>query len=110
MRSWVISKCCNVMAKSLLSNDRECITNKYIFQIVSQDEKSTTYINNMQKVLKELVILLHIHILRGYGRTNSTLFVFLRRQGWGFAINLLLLKKKGIHVKRKKEVGTHSII
>ena len=64
----------------------------------------------MQKVLKAMVILLHIHILQGYGRTNSTMFVFLRKQGWGFAVHMLLLNKKGINVKGKKEVCIHNII
>jgi hypothetical protein len=85
------------------------IKTQYIFQIISQDEKSTTYTKNMQKVLKEMVILLHIHILQGYGRNNSTMFVFLRRQGWGFVVHVLLLNKKGINVKGKKEVCIHNI-
>jgi len=38
------------------------------------------------------------------------MFVFLRRQGWGFAIHVLLLNKKGINVKGKKEVCIHNII
>jgi len=80
------------------------IKTQYIFQIVSQDEKSTTYTENMKKVLKEMVILLHIQILQGYGRYNKTMFVFLIRQGWGFAIQVHLLNKKGINGKAKKEV------
>ena len=63
----------------------------------------------MQKVLKEMVDLLHISILRRYGRNNSTMFVFLRRQGWEFKVHMLLLNKKGINVKGKKEVRIHKI-
>lgn len=80
------------------------ITTQYIFQIISQDEKSTTYTENMQKVLKEMVILSHFHILQGYGGTNSTMFVFLRRQGWGFVVHVLLLNQKEINFKGQKEV------
>ena len=63
----------------------------------------------MQKVLKEMVDLLYIYILQGYGRMNSTMFIFLRRQGWGFAVHVLLLNKKGINVKGQKEVYIHNI-
>ena len=75
------------------------IKTQYIFQIISRDKKSITYTNNMQKVLKELVILLHFHILQGYGRMNSTMLIFLRKQGWGFAALVLLLKKKETNFK-----------
>ena len=85
------------------------IKTQYIFQIISQDDKSTTYTKIMQKVLNEMVILLQIHILQGYGRTNSTMFIFLRRQGWGFAVHVLLLNNKGINVKGQKEVSIHRI-
>ena len=64
----------------------------------------------MQKLLKELVILLHILILQGYGKLNSTMFVFLRRQGWGFAAHVLLLKQKEINVKGQKEVCVQNIV
>jgi hypothetical protein len=67
--------------------------------IISQGEKSTTYTKNMLKVLKEMVISLHMHILQEYGKNNSTMFVFLRSQGWGFAVHVLLLNQEGINQK-----------
>ena len=36
------------------------------------------------------------------------MFVFLRRQGWGFEIHVLLLNKKGTNVKAQKEVSVHN--
>jgi hypothetical protein len=67
------------------------IETKYIFQIISQGGKYTTCTKDMLKVLKEMIILLHMHILQEYGRNNSTMYVFLRSQGWGFAVYVLLL-------------------
>jgi hypothetical protein len=58
----------------------------------------------MLKVLKEMVILLHMHILQEYGRNNSTMFVFLGSQGWRFAVYVLLLNQEEINLKGKKEV------
>ena len=63
---------------------------QYIIQIISQDNKYTTYTRTMQKVLMEIVVLLHINIKCRYGGENSTMFVFVRRQGWGFAVHVLL--------------------
>jgi hypothetical protein len=54
------------------------IETQYIFQIISQGGKSTTCTKDMLKVLKEMVILLHMHILQEYERNNSIIFVFLR--------------------------------
>ena len=73
-----------------------------------QDDKSTSYTKNMQKVLRDMVSLLHINIWQRYGRKNSTISIFLRRQGWGFAVHVLLLNKKGINVKGQKEVSIHN--
>ena len=67
--------------------------------VISQRMKSTSYIKNMMKVLKEIVILFHMHILQEYGRDNSTISVFLRIQGWGFAVYVLLLKQEEINLK-----------
>ena len=64
-----------------------------------RSKKYSSYTEIMHKMLKDLVILLHILILQGYGKMNSTMFVFLRRQGWGFATHVLILKKKEINVK-----------
>jgi putative lipase involved disintegration of autophagic bodies len=69
------------------------IEKQYIFQIISQGGKSTTCTKDMLKVLKEMVILLHMHILQECGRNNSTMYVFLRSQGWGFAVHVLLLNQ-----------------
>jgi hypothetical protein len=76
------------------------IETQYIFQIVSR-EKSTTEKKkkNMLKVLKEMVILLYMHILQEYGRNNSTMYVFLRGQGWRFAVYVLLLNQEEINLK-----------
>ena len=55
---------------------------QYIFHIISQDEKSTTYTKNMQKVLKEMVILLHINILQIWRREfNNVHFPKKNRMG-----------------------------
>ena len=53
----------------------------------------------MLKVLKEMVILLHMHILQEYGRNDSTMSVFLRIQGWGFAVYVILLNQEEINLK-----------
>ena len=57
-----------------------------------------------------MVILLHIHIVQGYGGTNSIMFVILRRQGWGFVLHVILFNKKEINFKGKKKVCIHNII
>jgi hypothetical protein len=75
------------------------IERQYIFQIISQGMKSTSYTKNMLKVLKEIIILFHMNILQEYGRDNSTMFVFLRSKGWGFVVYVLLLKKEEINLK-----------
>jgi hypothetical protein len=77
---------------------------EYIFQTISQGGKSTTCTKDMLKVLKEMVILLHMHILQQYERNNSNIYVFLRSQGWGFAVYVLLLNQEEINMKGKKEV------
>jgi hypothetical protein len=64
----------------------------------------------MWKVMKEMVILLHMHILQEYGRNNSTMSVFLRSQGWGFVIYVLLLNKEEINLKGQKEVCIYNIV
>jgi hypothetical protein len=56
----------------------------------------------MLKLLNEMIILLHMHILQEYGRNNSTMFVFLRSQGWGFVVYVLLLNQEDINLKGKK--------
>jgi hypothetical protein len=80
------------------------IETQYIFQIVFQGGKSTTCTKDMLKVLKEMVILLHMHILQEYGRNNLTIFIFLISQGWGFVIYVLLLNQEEINLKGQKEV------
>jgi hypothetical protein len=75
------------------------IETQYIFQIISQGGKSTTCTKNMLKVLKEMVILLHMHILQEYERNNSTISIFLRIQGWGFVVHVLLLNQEEINMK-----------
>jgi hypothetical protein len=57
----------------------------------------------MMKVLKEMVILLHMHILQECERNNSTMSVFLRSQGWGFAVYMLLLNQEEINMNGKKD-------
>jgi hypothetical protein len=56
------------------------------------------------KGVEEIVILLHMHILQGYGRNNSTMSIFLRCQGWGFVVYVLLLNQEEINLKGQKEV------
>jgi hypothetical protein len=75
------------------------IETQYIFHIISQGEKSITCTKNMLKVLKEMVILLHMHILQEYGRNNSIMFVILRSKGWDFAVHVLLLNQEEINLK-----------
>ena len=50
-------------------------------------------------LVKEMVILLHMHILQEYERNNSTMSVFIRIQGWGFAVCVLLLNQEEINLK-----------
>jgi hypothetical protein len=57
------------------------IETQYIFQIIFQRGKSTTCTKDTLKMLKERVILIHMHILQEYGRNNSTLSIFLTSQG-----------------------------
>ena len=80
------------------------IETQYIFQIIFQGGKSTTCTKDMLKMLKERIILLHMHILQEYGRNNSTMSVFLRSQGWGFVVYVLLLNQEEINLKGPKEV------
>jgi hypothetical protein len=51
-----------------------------------------------------MVILIHMHILLEYGRNNSTMSVFLRSQGWGFVVYVVLLNQEEINMKGHKEV------
>jgi hypothetical protein len=80
------------------------IETQYIFQIIFQGGKSTSCTKDMLKVLKEMVMLLHMNILQEYGRNNSTMFVFLRSQGWGFVVYVLLLNQEERNLKGQKEV------
>ena len=41
----------------------------------------------------------NMHILQEYGKNSSTMSTFLRGQGWGFVVHVLLLKKEGINHK-----------
>jgi hypothetical protein len=75
------------------------IETQYIFQIISQGEKSTTCTKNMLKVLTKTGILLHMHILQEYGRNDSTMSVFLRIKGWGFSLYVLILNQEEINMK-----------
>jgi hypothetical protein len=79
------------------------IETQYIFRIF-QGGKSINCTKDMLKVLKEMVILLHMHISQEYGRNNSIMFVFLRSQGWGFEVYVLLLNKEEINLNGQKEV------
>ena len=80
------------------------IETQYILQIISQGGKSTTCTKDMLKMLKEMIILLHRHILQEYGRNNSTMYVFLRSQERKFAVYVLLLNQEEINLKGQKEV------
>ena len=55
-------------------------------------------------MLKERKFLLHVHILQEYGRNNSTMSIFLRSQGWGFVVCVLLLNQEEINLKGPKDV------
>jgi N6-adenosine-specific RNA methylase IME4 len=85
------------------------IETQYIFQIIFKGGKSTTCTKDMLKMLKERIILLHMHILQEYGRNNSTMYVFLRSQGWGFVVYVVLLNQEEINLKGPKEVCIYYI-
>jgi hypothetical protein len=90
----------------------ECISDKDTIHIpynFSMREIYNLY-KDMLKVLKEMVNFLHMHILQEYGRNNSTMYVFLRIQGWGFAIYVLLLNQEEINLKGWKEVSIYYFV
>ena len=92
--------------RDLFSKHGECMLDRDTIHIPDNFSRREIYnlYKGYAKMSKERIILLHMHILQEYGRNNSTMSVFLRSQGWGFVVYVLLLNQEEINLKGTKEV------